>query len=1781
MTRGPAVALVFWLAACENPRAPMVCGETPEQLLYADEATTLIVCFADPNDDMLSYAAETSEEEVATATVRGDTVVVTGVAPGTALATVTATDPTGLKGTARFGIIVPNRAPAVAKGIPEHRIQVGDSVTVDLSGYFRDPDGQDLTYAAAPSDTDFITVSRTGSVLTVTARSKGLVSVEVTAVDPGGLAARQDFGVTVPNRGPGSVDSIPERIVAVGDTVAQELARYFSDPDGDSLTWAATSSDTVRVTVYVSRDTVRVTALAKGVTTVNVTATDVEGLSAVQEFSVIVPNRAPVAVGEIRAEVVEVEGTATLQLSSHFTDPDDDPLVFAAAATDTSVVVVSVAEEILTVAGVAKGTVTVTVTATDTEELSATQQFGVKVPNRAPLAVGAVPARTVAAGHSAALNLSGYFADPDGDSLVYAAAVSDSAVASAAVAGTVLTLTAAAKGEATATITATDTEGLSAVHMLTVTVPNRAPAMEDEMPPRIVQAGETVVAALPPFFSDPDGDPLSFAAIVSDTAVARVSVAGEDLKVAAAAKGEAAVTVTATDTEGLSAVQVFMVTVPNRKPLAVGEIPAATVAAGQDARLDMSSYFTDPDGDALVYTAAVSDSAVARGAVAGVTVAVTALGKGEATLTITAIDPEGLSAVQAFAVTVPNRAPVVERRMPPDTLGAGEHATLRMSPHFSDPDGDILAFAASASDTAVAGVSVAGETLTVAARAKGTATVTVSAADPEGLVVTQEFAVAVPNRAPSAARAIPPDTIAAEETATLDLSRYFTDPDADPLAFSATSTDASVAGSSVVGVHHLSVTAIARGRATLTVAATDPEGLVASQEFTVTVPNRPPLPAGPFDRQAVTTGDTTALQLPQHFTDPDGDRLDFKAVVSDTTVARASTLGPVLTIVAVARGKAGVAVTAADPEGLMAVQDLALTVSGRAPSPVGTMPQRRVTKGGIARADPSSYFADPDGDSLEFEAASSDFEVARTWVSRGTILIKAVEKGSATITITATDEDGLSATQQFNVRVRKSNGSDSNRPPRAVGRIVDQDLETGDSRSIDASAYFSDPDGDDLTFTASSSDDDLASVAVSGDTVTVRSEDLGTATVTITARDPGDLTTSLEFDVTVSEPTEENRPPRVVGEILSQELEEGDSRAIGVSTYFSDPDGDDLTFTASSSDKSVATAPLSGETVTVRSEASGTATVTITARDPDSLAASLEFDVTVSEPTEENRPPAAVGTIPARSLEEDDSITIDASVHFVDPDGDDLTFTASSSDDDLASVAVSGDTVTVRSEGLGTATVTITARDPDDLTTSLEFDVTVSEPPEENRAPVVIGAMDAQTLEKGDSMKMDAAPHFSDPDGDDLEFSAASSDSGVVVPRVTGSELFITTADTGSATLSVTAWDPEELSATVEFDVTVEPLSPRVSICNRTPAVRDLLLSLAEASSCTSVKTRKMGSITRLRLHNAGISSLQSHDFEGLAGLSVLELYGNTLEELPSDVFSGMSSLAVLQLSYNRLESLPPDVFSSLSSLEQLNIGHNALTELPGDVFSGLNSLLYLYLNGNDIASLPPTVFQDQQHLELLFLYGNNLTTLPSGVFSGLTSLRWVTLEDCELTTLAAGTLSGLSSLDRLELSGNDLNTLPADLLAGTPGLRNLTLGDNRLKGLPDGLLAGLPSLRTLWLHGNDIDPMPIEISLISEGGGKVKATVSSGAPFTIEVPLTVENGTIEGDSTITIPAGSLESAAFTVIPGDGGAEVDVGTLPSPPGDSNFTSSRGKTHPAHHGYRLTRSADLPLTVNEE
>ena len=190
-----------------------------------------------------------------------------------------------------------------------------------------------------------------------------------------------------------------------------------------------------------------------------------------------------------------------------------------------------------------------------------------------------------------------------------------------------------------------------------------------------------------------------------------------------------------------------------------------------------------------------------------------------------------------------------------------------------------------------------------------------------------------------------------------------------------------------------------------------------------------------------------------------------------------------------------------------------------------------------------------------------------------------------------------------------------------------------------------------------------------------------------------------------------NRPPEVVGTLPDRSLTLGSAVDVDVSPPFVDPDGDALTYHVSWSQPDVVTVEDAGGTrVTLTAVGVGTATIRVTATDPGGLSATLSFTVTVSS---RNQPPEPVGTLPPLTVEADEAaVTVDVAGAFRDPDGDRLTYGASSSRPAVAAVSVSGSRVTVTPRAPGSATVTVTATDAGGSsgTATQSFGVTVLRP---------------------------------------------------------------------------------------------------------------------------------------------------------------------------------------------------------------------------------------------------------------------------------------------------------------------------------------------------------------------------------------------------------------------------------------------------------------------------------------
>ena len=306
-----------------------------------------------------------------------------------------------------------------------------------------------------------------------------------------------------------------------------------------------------------------------------------------------------------------------------------------------------------------------------------------------------------------------------------------------------------------------------------------------------------------------------------------------------------------------------------------------------------------------------------------------------------------------------------------------------------------------------------------------------------------------------------------------------------------------------------------------------------------------------------------------------------------------------------------------------------------------------------------------------------------------------------------------------------------NRAPTPVDTIPEQVVRVGDDPvTLDVAPYFSDPDGDSLTYSATSGDPQVATVSVSASTLTITAAKPGQVDVSVSARDPQGATATQHVSVTVAPAP--NRAPTPVDTIPEQVVRVGDDPVtLDVAPYFSDPDGDSLTYSATSGDPQVATVSVSASTLTITAAKPGQVDVSVSARDPQGATATQHVSVTVAPAP--NRAPTTSGqipaqTIPAEALAQGESVRVDVAQYFSDPDGDPLTYEATSSDIEVATVSVSESVVSLTALKPGPAAISVSARDPGGGTATLSFAVTIggftvsgTVSDGRNRAPVLSG----------------------------------------------------------------------------------------------------------------------------------------------------------------------------------------------------------------------------------------------------------------------------------------------------------------------------------------------------------------------------------------------------------------------------------------------------------------------------
>ena len=480
-----------------------------------------------------------------------------------------------------------------------------------------------------------------------------------------------------------------------------------------------------------------------------------------------------------------------------------------------------------------------------------------------------------------------------------------------------------------------------------------------------------------------------------------------------------------------------------------------------------------------------------------------------------------------------------------------------------------------------------------------------------------------------------------------------------------------------------------------------------------------------------------------------------------------------------------------------------------------------------------------------------------------------------------------------------------------------------------------------------------------------------------------DLTLYSRKTSTSSSAPCQNSAPTIVNAIADQTIAVGGTYSVDLTTVFSDPDNDVLTFAAISGDEATATAAISNNTLTVTGVAVGTATITVSATDTQGSNTKVEDSFTVTV-TSSNSPPTIVNAIADQTIAVGGTYSVDLTTVFSDPDNDVLTFAANSGDVATATATISNNTLTVTGVAVGSATITVSATDTQGSNTKVDdaFTVTVTS----NSPPTIASAIADQTIAVGDTYSVDLTTVFSDPDNDVLTFAAISGDEATATATISNSTLTVTGVAVGSATITVSATDTQGSNTKVEDSFTVTVTSTARQFAHKGDSLVLVELYNSTEGNDWTIKTNWLqtpvsewfgitldadGRVTGVDLESNNLVGQLPKSMGTLAKLDSLLLPEIRIDWSHSSRAWTVERVEFHGLSWNDLSGEIPVELAQMTKMEELHFTENSLTgQIPKEL-GQLANLKYLWLTGN---SLSGTIPSELRHLEKIGVNANNLS---------------------------------------------------------------------------------------------------------------------------------------------------------------------------------------------------------------
>ncbi len=901
------------------------------------------------------------------------------------------------------------------------------------------------------------------------------------------------------------------------------------------------------------------------------------------------------------------------------------------------------------------------------------------------------------------------------------------------------------------------------------------------------------------FFSDADGDALTYSAAAQHPALLGVSLTGAagsaQLRVTLLNQGSSKVTYTARDAYGGSVTRTATIGITAKTSRSIVEHSPAGTAVGapvtgtpyNGAALTYSLTGNAKDSGLFVIESSTGQIKVATGATLDYdtddTYRETETFNGEVTAKFYrgkvnyTVDGHAAAIDVIIKLTV-NTPPVITD--PGDTTLAQGEAIAALDITVTDADGDTPTVTVTGLPS---GLSYASGRVSGTVADDATVqdyTVTITANDGVNADVTATFTITVTDESFPPVITDPGDKTVAQGAAITAFDITVTDPDGDTPTVTVTGLPSGLSYASGQVSGTVAQDAVAKDH-TVTITANDGTHADVTATFTITVTDEsfPPVITNPGDKTVAQGAAITAFDIT--VTDADGGTptVTVTGLPSGLSYASGQVSGTVAKD-AVAKDHT-VTITANDGTHADVTATFTITVTDVSFAPVITDPGDKTVAQGAAITAFDITVTDADGGTptVTVTGLPSGLSYASGQVS-GTVANDAAVKDH-TVTITANDGTHADVTETFTVTV-----TDVNFPP-VITDPGSKSYKQGEAITAFA-INVTDADGDTPTVTVTGMPSGLsyASGQVSG--TVAQDAAVKDHTVTITANDATHADVTEKFTITV---TDVNFAP-VITDPGDKTVAQGASiTAFGITVTDADGETPTVTVTGLPSGLSYASGQVSG---TVAQDAAVKAhTVTISADDGTNDAVTETFTVTVTDVAF-----APVITDPGdRTYAQGESITaFDITVTDADGDTPTVTVTGLPSGLSYASGQVSG---TVAQDAvLKDYTVTITANDGTHADVTETFTITVSD---ESFAPVIADPGDKTVAQGASITAFDIT--VTDADGDTPTVTVTGLPTGLSYASGEVSGTAAQDAAVKDHTVTITANDGAHADVTETFTITV------------------------------------------------------------------------------------------------------------------------------------------------------------------------------------------------------------------------------------------------------------------------------------------------------------------------------------------------------------------------------------------